>query len=387
MIWNNTIQASRFLDSISRNDNSGVDLTESAPSVTITRDKDQQASEINRGLEDFGRMIGRDLAMVDENGTVDIVDQVKSTGNPFLNESLERLIANNLIEIKLLPARDEVGNFLEDREQKLALEPYIELSPKIFEDKDQGNLETLKFLAGLTKETGIEQFLLPDFTTKVNNNNGTGNILVHGGYKVLKFLDEKLDKFTLYDVLDSKTDLRDKLEFFIDYSKAGIEVRFNGDTDYRVVGDYPAKSQLNEWSDDQVEEMYETLTKLVGGDPKKIFAVGATQRNTRDLSINDISLANPSDIFDKFLDNNLPIDQQRAVYEADWFWDPAHKDGPRLILNGSEVNSIDKRRMIKSLAEENLLHTGIKIVDFDSNDSSHLAAENRSQQTIKLRIA
>lgn len=390
MIWTNSLQIDQFLQSISRQDTRGVDLADESPSVSVTGEQEKQKREIQDGLSDFSRRIGRNLGYV-SNSAEDLYYKIRATKDPFLNETLEKLQSENLIGLKLYPAKSDVADFLDlsNTDRKLNLEAYIEISPQLFQSKTQGNLDTLKFIAKVAKETGIDQFSIPNFNTKITRGQPeNGNLLVRGGSKILKFLDGKYDKFTLYDILEANggAGLRDRLEFFVDYSKGGIEVKFNGDPEYRMIGDFPGVSQLSEWNAEEIEEMFDFLRNLVGGDENKVFGFDPPEKRERALSIGEITLATPSDIFATYLDPNLPIETQRSIYNADWFWDPSHKEGPRLILNGSRVSTTDERRTIKEVVESNILNSGIKVVNYNPSDPTHLAAEQKTKQRFQSRL-
>jgi hypothetical protein len=377
-VWNNTAQIEAYLNAlnIGRCSNQN-ELLDQLPTVTIGDDIRKQESVVRQALEDLSRVAGRRFSYVD-NSAANIAGLVHATSDPFLNDTLERLIEQKLVELKLYPSREDFKAALRDSSKPIALEPYVELSEKIFKEASLKNLDILRFIAGVAKETKIHQFIIPDFSTKINQVGSSGNLLVHGGYKVLKFTDETLDKFELYSLLDSRTQLRDNLECYMNHSRGGIEVKFNGETSYRVVGQFPGRSQLKSgYTDEEIQEVYTTLLSLVGDDPEKIFGIQPSNKQYRSLGVGELVNATPTEILSIFVDTDLPVDLQHNIYNAKWIWDPSYKDGPRLILNGSGMDDVDSLRIVKDAVEGCLSKHGISVVNYDYDDSSHLEAEAR----------
>jgi hypothetical protein len=203
----------------------------------------------------------------------------------------------------------------------------------------------------------------------------------------LKSTDDNFNKFSLYNLLNSNTPLRQNLEYYMDFSRGGIEVKFNGKTDYRLVGQFPGQSQLRPgYSDEEIKEVYNTLLSLVNNDTTKIFGLQQPKSNTRCLGLDELTGATPLEILSKYIDTDLPFELQQDIYNAQWIWDPSFKDGPRLILHGTRIDDVDRQKAVYAAVEASLSRKGISVVHYDNDDPSHIIAEQNEALATSARL-
>jgi hypothetical protein len=329
--WNNEYQVRRKLDGMGINNQEAIDNLPRFDTRGLNLSQaDDRAKD---ALSDFNREYGVKLSYVDNSlsNLENIIGEVPGRSAGInLQETYDKLIKSHLLERVLYPSK--IGSN--------TVESYLIVSDKLFSTDDVKNNDVIKFFAKLSSYSGIDQFLLPEISKRSDiNENGSSRLYLYGGYKVLKFLDEKKSKFEISKFLEAQHEAGERLRHLANGSRAKvIESYGNGSPDGTVVsGSFP---NLDE------DPEYKVVSEEVRGwlhDPNikghHVYRSTGLNIDYKKLTDEDLMHNDPQKIFDKYLDLTMPVPDQERIRSSNWFWVPEEK----ALVHGP-TNTNDKVR-------------------------------------------
>lgn len=340
--WNNFYQPKRALLDLGVEDPNAFDnLPRFLISTDASRsDLNRQAVEAKDQLSDFNRQHGTRFSYVD-NGVSNfetlILEVAEKSPGINLKETFQKLVDAKLIEKVLLPSRTNPNE----------MEKYLLVSENLFQSPVIKNNDVIKFFAKLSSYTNIDQFLLPGVSKNSSiKENGASRLFVYGGYKVLRFLDEKKYKFEISSYLDADHTEGDNLRRLANSTRIKLVESFNNGVPdgTSLSGAFPCLEEAPE---------YKAASEVVRGwlrDPINkndlVYRSTGPRRHYTNLQYEDLQHKDPQKILDRYLDPTIPVEDLERIRSSNWFWVPEEKT---LIHGPTDTNAKIRERIEQDL--------------------------------------